>query len=121
MKPSSSPGDPAPTHGGGGLFGEIFAKGEVAQAVSDEAWLSAMLETEAALADVWAELGRIPAAHAAAIREVCQPSRYDVAQLGRAAAGHGNPVLPLVLAMRADLGEDVRPSVHFGATSQDIV
>ncbi len=103
------------------LFDEILARGEVGQAVSDEAWLSAMLETEAALADVWAQLDRIPVSHSAAIREVCEPSRYDIAALGREAAAHGNPVLPLVLAIRSHLDDAIAPSVHFGATSQDIL
>lgn len=104
-----------------GLFDGIFARGDVPHAVSDEAWLSAMLETEAALAEAWAEVDRIPAVHAAAIREVCSPSRFDISALGHAAAEHGNPVIPLVDALRAALPPDVSPSVHFGATSQDII
>jgi 3-carboxy-cis,cis-muconate cycloisomerase len=114
MRPPSSPGDP-------GLFGAVLAKGEAPQAVSDGAWLEAMLETEAALAEAWAELDRIPASHAAAIRAVCTPERYDIAALGLAAAEHANPVLPLVRAIRGNAGGEAAPSVHFGATSQDIL
>jgi 3-carboxy-cis,cis-muconate cycloisomerase len=114
MRPSSSPGDP-------GLFDGVLARGEVRREVSDEAWLRSMLETEAALAQVWAELDRIPASHAAAIAAVCEPERYDTSTIGRAAAEHGNPVLPLVQAIRAIVPTEMANSVHFGATSQDIL
>jgi 3-carboxy-cis,cis-muconate cycloisomerase len=80
-----------------------------------------MLQTEAALALVNAELHRIPPAHAAAIAAVCEPERYDIGALGREAAAHGNPVLPLVQAIRAAVPAGLANSVHFGATSQDIL
>jgi 3-carboxy-cis,cis-muconate cycloisomerase len=114
MKPPASSGDR-------GLLDAILERGEARQEASDAAWLAAMLLTEAALAEVWAELDRIPPSHAAAIRAACTPDRYDITALGEAAAEHGNPVLPLVRAIRAEVGEEVAPSVHFGATSQDIL
>ena len=59
------------------LFGGIYARGAVADAVSDEAWLQAMLDVEAALGG--------PSLRAEEI---------DVAELGRAAAEHASPVVP---------------------------
>ena len=78
------------------LFGGIYARGAVAGAVSDEAWLQAMLDVEAALG------GR--AVH---VEEI------DVSELGRAAAEHASPVVPLA--------ERFFSETHAGATSQDIL
>src|SRR3954454_23634808 len=85
-KPSSSTSE---------LFGGLYARGPVAAAVSDEAWLQALLDVEAALGG--------PALDASAI---------DLAQLGRDAADHASPVVPLAKRF---------PDTHAGATSQDVI
>lgn len=103
------------------LFDEVLARGAVRAAVSDGAWLRAMLGVEAALARAQAEAGEIPPEHAAAIEQACDAGRFDLTELGREAAEHGNPVLPLVNRLRAIVGEEVAGSVHKGATSQDIL
>jgi 3-carboxy-cis,cis-muconate cycloisomerase len=103
------------------LFDDVLARGAVREATADRAWLAAMLAAEAALAQAQAELGLVPAAAAAAIGRAGAADRYDLAALGRAAAGPGNPVLPLVQALRAAVGEEHAPYVHAGATSQDIL
>jgi 3-carboxy-cis,cis-muconate cycloisomerase len=89
--------------------------------VSDEAWLGALLTVEATLARVEADAGLIPASSAAAIVDACRPERFDIAELGAAAADSGNPVIPLVAAIRAAVGPAVAPHVHNGATSQDVL
>lgn len=104
-----------------GLFGEILARGRVRELAGDPAWLRAMLEVEAALARAQAGAGVIPAAHASAIERACRADGFDLARLGRAAAEHGNPVLPLVNELRARLPAEVGPSVHKDSTSQDIL
>ncbi|HEY3010445.1 MAG TPA: 3-carboxy-cis,cis-muconate cycloisomerase [Micromonosporaceae bacterium] len=119
MKPSSSTSEPP--YAGPGLFDGVLARGPVRTEVADVAWLSAMLEAEAALATAQAAVGLIPAEAAAAIAAVCRPERYDIGALGRAAAGPGNPVLPLVRAVRDAAGADAAKFVHYGATSQDIL
>lgn len=120
MRPSSStspdPGSPSP-----GLFDEILARGPVRAATSDQRLLYYLLETEAALATVQGDLGLVPPAAVTAIVAACEPDRYDVAELARAAAGSGNPVVPLVSAIRTQVGADHAEFVHFGATSQDIL
>ena len=63
--------------------------------VSDRAWVQAMLDVEAALGG--------PAVSA---------SEIDVAELGRQAAEHASPVVPLAERF---------PATHAGATSQDIL
>jgi 3-carboxy-cis,cis-muconate cycloisomerase len=114
MKLSSSPSEP-------GLFDAVLARGGVHAAVSDAAWLHAMLQVEAALADAQAFVGLIPAEAADAIGKAAKPDAFDVAALGAAAAGSGNPVVPLVEALRAAVGEPAAAAVHHAATSQDIL
>jgi 3-carboxy-cis,cis-muconate cycloisomerase len=105
----------------GGLFDAVLARGGAREAVSDEAWLQAMLDVEAALARASAEVGVIPVEHADAIAAACRAELFDVAAIGAEAASVGNPAEPLVRALRARVGESAADDVHRGATSQDIV
>jgi 3-carboxy-cis,cis-muconate cycloisomerase len=108
-----------------GLFDEILARGGARDAVADGAWLAAMLEVEAALARATAEAGGLDAAAADAIAAACRPEDFDVAALAVDAASAGNPVVPLVAALRsrvrAGAGDGPAAAVHRGATSQDVV
>jgi 3-carboxy-cis,cis-muconate cycloisomerase len=135
MRPYSSPSEPGPspaTRGpfppdGGpaldepGLFDGVLARGPVRAAVADGAWLRALLDVVAALARAQATVGLVPAAAAIAITEACRPDRFDLTALARGAAEHGNPVFPLVRAVRAEVGLDTAEFVHMGATSQDVL
>ncbi len=91
-------------------FDSIFVPDDVAAAVSDESWLAAMLEAEAALAAAQADEGVISREAAEAVAEACRGS-YEIG--GREAA---NPVVPLAAALR-----ERAPEAHHGATSQDIL
>jgi 3-carboxy-cis,cis-muconate cycloisomerase len=91
------------------------------QATSDRAWLSAMLRVEAALARVESRLRLVPQNAADSIEAACVAERYDVALIGVDAAESANPVVPLVRALKAEVGEEAAPFVHLGATSQDIL
>ena len=117
MRPSSSSSD--------GLFEGIFGRGPAAAETTDVALLQAMLDVEAALAAASARVGLVPAAAADAIAACCNAERYDVGDLGRAAADSGTPVLPLVTALTAavaaEAGPDAAGHVHRGATSQDVL
>ncbi|MFV2125108.1 3-carboxy-cis,cis-muconate cycloisomerase [Micromonospora sp. LOL_013] len=141
MKPSSSPSDPGSAvddqHADGrrvvgdevpvdvpspvGLFDSLLAAGEVRAAVDDRAWLHAMLDAEAALARAQASCGSVPAAAAEAITATARDHRFDPAAIGAGATSAGNPVVPLVAALRAAVGPDTARYVHAGATSQDIL
>lgn len=99
-----------------GLFDEVLARGEVRDAVGDHAWLRAMLDAEAGLAWAQAATGLISLDDAQSVVEACQPDRFDLAELGTAAAASGNPVVALVARLR-----ELTPAVHLGATSQDIL
>jgi 3-carboxy-cis,cis-muconate cycloisomerase len=103
------------------VFGAIAARGEAAAAVSDHGWLQAMLDAEAALARALARAGVIEDAEAEAIAAACRAERFDAAAIGAAAAGSGNPVVPLVEALSAAVEGPAGAHVHQGATSQDIL
>src|SRR5580700_5234059 len=78
----------------GRLFGALFDRGPAD--TGDEAWLQAMLDTEAALARA-------------------------LERAGLAAAGAGAAVPALVRALTAKLPPEAAAAVHKGATSQDII
>lgn len=117
MKRSSSTSESRP----GGLFDGVEARGAVPAAVGDDAWLAALLTVEAALARAEAKVGLIAPATATAIAAACRPERFDLAALGAAAPASGNPVVPLVAALRSAVGPPAAEAVHLGATSQDIL
>jgi 3-carboxy-cis,cis-muconate cycloisomerase len=104
------------------LFAGVLARGPVAEAVGERAWLQAMLDFEAALARAQAAVGLIPAEAAEAIATAARADAFDAAAIGAAAAGGGNPAQPLVKALTAAVAsEEARGHVHRGATSQDVV
>jgi 3-carboxy-cis,cis-muconate cycloisomerase len=106
------------------LLGLMAAVADVAAALSDRARLQAMLDVEAALADVESARGIIPAAAAGAIRAAAHADGYSMAELAAGAAAAGNLAIPLVAALRARVAT-TDPSaatyVHWGATSQDVI
>ncbi|GGO07359.1 3-carboxy-cis,cis-muconate cycloisomerase [Microbispora bryophytorum] len=107
-----------------GLLSPVWAGTEVAAVTADDAWLRAMLEAEVCLARAQARLGVVPEWAVAAIAEAAVAmsgqDRYDPAGLARRARDAGNPVVPLVMDLRAAAGE-AGSWVHHGATSQDIL
>jgi 3-carboxy-cis,cis-muconate cycloisomerase len=106
---------------GPGLFDAVLARGGAREATTDEAWLQAMLDAEAALARACASVGLARDSDAARVGECCRASYFDITALGEAAASGGNPVLPLVAALRERVGPPASDLVHRGATSQDIL
>src|SRR4051812_47731825 len=98
----------------GPLFGPMFVPDGLRDALSDEAYLAGILRFESALAAAEARAGVIPAEAAAAIAAACDPARFDVAELGRAAVSSATPVAPLAKALR-----EASSYAHWGATSQD--
>ncbi|MES9607986.1 3-carboxy-cis,cis-muconate cycloisomerase [Actinomadura sp. NPDC000929] len=113
--PAQEPG-PAPD---AGLLSPVRAGTEAEAATSDRAYLTAMLDAEAALARAQARLGLVPAAAAEAITAAADAYRFDLPGIARRARGSGNPVVPLVADLRALAGA-AGEHVHKGATSQDI-
>lgn len=114
MRRSSSSSD--------GLFDGVLHRGHSAAEVSPHAWLRALLDAEAALVTACAERQVIPQAAADAIVAACRNADdFDAQDIGRRAAGDGNPVIALVRDIEQRVGADAAPFVHFGATSQDIM
>src|SRR3954453_11016064 len=96
-RPSSSGSEPT-------LFGTTYARGRAAAAVSQPAWLRAMLDVEAALALAQADIGLLERSLADQIAAVCDAPPFGVAGVGAGAAGGGNPVIPLVALLRSAVG-----------------
>jgi 3-carboxy-cis,cis-muconate cycloisomerase len=101
------------------LFGTLFVPDSLRGAVSDRAWIAAILEFEAALAEAEAQAGLIPGDAVAPIAAACDPERFDPEALGHEARAAGNPVVPLVRALTEAVGGEASRYVHWGATSQD--
>ncbi|MEP6641731.1 MAG: lyase family protein [Gaiellales bacterium] len=102
-------------------FAALFVPPELRAAVSDQAWLAAMLAAERALVDAEAAAGVVPAHLAGEISDRCRADLYDIEELCRDGVATGNPAEPLVRAIRAGVSAEAAGYVHFGATSQDIV
>ena len=102
-------------------FEAIFVPDELSAAVSDAAWLQAMLDFERALAAAEALAGVIPEDAAAAIAAACRAKRFELDALLPGARAAGNPAEPLVRTLREEVGGEAADFVHWGATSQDVM
>ena len=103
------------------MFRAMFSTPEATARTSDDAWLQAMLDFEAALAAAQASAGLVPAEAAADIAAHCRAAEFDSAAIGERAAGSATPVIALVGDLSAAVSPDSRPHVHRGATSQDVI
>jgi 3-carboxy-cis,cis-muconate cycloisomerase len=63
----------------------------------------------------------VPESAACEISAACRAELFDAGELGRAARGADNPVVPLVAALQAQLPAQAAAHVHRGATSQDVL
>ncbi|MFI5477140.1 3-carboxy-cis,cis-muconate cycloisomerase [Streptomyces cacaoi] len=107
-----------------GLLAPVWAGTPAAAAVSDGAWLQAMLDAEAALSRAQARLGTVPETAARVITESARAEHLDLTALARQARESANPVVALVrefTALVASQDPDAAAYVHRGSTSQDIL
>ncbi len=102
-------------------FDGLFVPDELRDALSGRAWLAALVDVERALANAGAQTGFVPEASAAAIAVACDAAAFDWEQLLEEGRAPGNPVEPLVRALRARVGAEHERYVHYGATTQDVV
>lgn len=103
-------------------FDALLVPAELREATSGGSWLAAMLEVERALAAAGAAAGFVPAASAEAIAAACTDAgAFSWEELMDEGRGVGNPVEPLVRALRARVGRAHERFVHTGATSQDVL
>ncbi|GAA0369067.1 3-carboxy-cis,cis-muconate cycloisomerase [Streptomyces blastmyceticus] len=107
-----------------GLLSPVRAGTRIETAVSDRAFLQAMLDAEVALARAQARLGTVPRSAAEAIARAADADRFDLRTLALAARDTANPVVAMVKELtRAVAAVDPAAAeyVHQGSTSQDIV
>lgn len=107
-----------------GILAPAWAATGAAELVDDRALLTAMLDTEVALAEAQAELGVVPASAAEAIRTAAVPENIDPAAVAEGVRETANPVVAFVgqltAAVRA-VDPEAAEYVHRGSTSQDIL
>ncbi|PSS43061.1 3-carboxy-cis,cis-muconate cycloisomerase [Arthrobacter woluwensis] len=106
-----------------GLLSAVTASPQVEALTGDHAVLTALLDVESTWSAVLEDAGLVPAGAADAVAEAADPDLYDPASLARQAQGGGNPVIPLVSALKARVRE-IDPAavkaVHASLTSQDV-
>ncbi len=101
---------PSTDAGDFGLLSPLWAGTPVADVTSDRAIVDAMVRYEVALATV--------AAPAGVASRIAAASADPVALAAESRAG-GNPVIPLLAALKSQLDEEAAHWLHRGATSQD--
>jgi 3-carboxy-cis,cis-muconate cycloisomerase len=103
------------------LFGKLFSDPDLALLFDDRAQIRAMVAVEAALATAEAKAGVIPRPAAEAIARAAKGADIDPASLAEGTADAGIPVPALVAALRQRLDGEAAHTLHWGATSQDII
>lgn len=104
-----------------GLLAPGRAGSRAEAATADRAVLQAMLDAEAALTRAQSSCGLAPAGAGRAVTAAADADLFDIRDLALRARSGGNPVIALAAGLSAAVSEDVRPYVHRGATSQDIL
>jgi 3-carboxy-cis,cis-muconate cycloisomerase len=102
------------------IFSPLFSDAEISALLTDEAFVGALVEVEAALARAQARVGVIPAATAEQISRV-KAADIDITVLTKETIRSGFPIIALVQQIRRQAGEEAGSYVHWGATTQDIM
>jgi 3-carboxy-cis,cis-muconate cycloisomerase len=96
--------------------------------VTDAAFLAALVTAEVALTRAWADAGAGEAKDEISARfgwagagQPCRTLSVEADALAEGSVAAGNPVIPLIAAMKAALDPSLRDAIHRGATSQDIL
>ena len=103
------------------FLASLLGNDEISSMLGTEADIAAMLKFEAALARAEVLLGMVSAEVAAAIEKSCRVFVPDMRKLTDATARDGVVVPELVRQLRTAVGPEHGNSVHFGATSQDVI
>src|SRR6202521_827328 len=104
------------------LTGRTLARPSFEKAFAAPAFVRAMLDFEAALADAEAAEGVIPGASASAIGVACATLTVDAEALVAEGKRSASLAVPLVRMLADEVGKGspaAAKHVHFGATSQD--
>ncbi|UKA54322.1 adenylosuccinate lyase family protein [Arthrobacter sp. FW305-BF8] len=114
-------------HGDYGLLSPVLASPLVAALTGDRAVLGAILAVEAGWAAVLEQHDLAPNGSAAVVAHAADASRYDLGDISRRAQGGGNPVIPLLADLRAQVkaldtaNVGAAKAVHTSLTSQDVL
>ena len=103
------------------VLGALYGTDAMRAAMGERAFLARMLDVEVALAIAQSRLGIVPPEAAQAISEAADVDKLDLAELARATANTGYPVVGLVRQLSALAGPDAGKWTHWGATTQDIM
>jgi len=95
-----------------------YALPEIAELFTDEARFGAWLEVEILAAEAWAELGVVPRADAAAIRE---RAGFDVDAILEREKTTEHDVAAFVDVVQERIGAPASAWLHYGLTSSDVV
>ncbi len=98
-------------------FGDPLMEAVFSESATVESWL----RTEAALARAQAQIGELSPERAEAIATACTLANVDLPVLWADMANVGYPILPLVRQITERLPASERGSLHYGATTQDIM
>lgn len=104
-----------------GIFGTTFSRGWDRHGINDSSWLQALIDVETALLRAAEATGAAPEGTSDAIIRHWEVLPLSADKIGADAAAGGNPVIPLVAALKDAVPADLRAYVHFGATSQDVM
>ena len=108
----------------GNLLSRTLSRETFSQALSETAFVRAMLTFESALAQSQAEAGVIPVEAAQAITAACGNARFDTDALAAEGSLAGSLAIPFVKALTGHVkaaGTRAASFVHFGSTSQDVL
>lgn len=106
------------------LLDALFSTPAMDAAFSDHSRIQGMLDFEAGLARALHACGLVSASVSKSIITACDADRYNFEELGAATRLAGNPAIPLIAALRAEVARTAPESarwVHHGATSQDTI
>src|SRR5690349_16718151 len=102
------------------VFGTLYGSDAMRAVFDERAFLQRMLDVEAALARVQAQLGIIPAEAADAITAAARADDLKTEELAASVRNVGYPVVGVVKGLSRAAGEAGRWT-HWGATTQDIL
>lgn len=103
------------------LLDPVVGDSEIGNFLTVEADLRAMLDFEAGLAATQADFGLVPASSAEKIAAAVPAFTFQPETIAASIARDGLAVPALVSLLRERLPETVRPHLHMGATSQDVI
>ncbi|KAJ9646910.1 hypothetical protein H2204_000602 [Knufia peltigerae] len=103
------------------IFRNLFGTREIRDVFTDEAYVSRMIETEAALARAESEVGVIPKDAGEMISRALRDVKIDFDRLSSETDIVGYPVLPLIKQLVEQTPPEHAKYIHWGATTQDIM